>query len=166
MDPGVNRLEKKVKKNKSHRIRNLVKSSGFIPIILFIVLCAVFAVSSYYSSPSPVIESISPEIGYPGDVLEIQGRHFGNPEARHSRNIVLKPSGSAVYMAKNRLVLSDFIYWSDEKIRVKIPAETESGQMWIETKNGTSNSVIFTNRKEIPQILSGPVDPDSLIFQE
>ena len=155
----MNRLGKKLKKNKSHRIRKILKSSGFIPIILFSCLCAVYAVSSYYSSPSPVIESISPEIGYPGDILEIKGHHFGTPEKKPSKSIVLKPPGSAVYISKNRLVLSDFIYWSDEKIRVKIPSETESGPLWIENKNGTSNQVIFTNRNEIPQILSGPMAP-------
>ena len=152
-------MEKKLKKNKPKRIAKIIKSSIFVPGILFLVLCAVYAVSSYYSSPSPVIESISPEIGYPGDILEIKGHHFGTPDKKITNNIVMKPSGSAVYIAKNRLVLSDFIYWNDEKIRVKIPRETESGPLWVETRNGTSNEVIFTNRNEIPQILSGPVDP-------
>jgi hypothetical protein len=152
-------LDKNLKKNKPHKIRDFIKSSGFIPIVLFVFLCAVYAVSSFYSSPAPVIESISPEIGYPGDVLEIKGRHFRTPDRKLERSIIMKPSGSAVYIARTRLVLSDFIYWSDEKIRVKIPQEIESGPLWVENKNGTSNEVIFTNRKEIPQIISGPVDP-------
>ncbi len=152
-------MESSHKKSRITVFSRILKSSGFVPILLFLILCIVYSLSSYYSSPSPVIESITPEIGYPGDILEIKGRFFGDSDNKAPSSTILKPSGSAVYISKTRLVLSNFIYWSDTKIRVRIPVEIESGPIWIENKNGKSNQVIFTNRNEIPKILSGPADP-------
>jgi hypothetical protein len=134
-------------------------SSSFIPVLIFLFLSLVYGLTSYYSNPSPVIDSISPEIGYPGEILEIKGKHFGEPSLDNKEGLIIKPVDASVYMGQERLVLSDYLFWNDKQIRIRIPAEIASGSVFVEGKNGKSNEITFINRKEIPVIISGPVDP-------
>ncbi len=115
--------------------------------------------TSYFANPKPVIDSISPEIGYPGESLEIRGKHFGDPHIANKNGVGVKPVDSSVYIAMDRLVLSDYLIWSDRKIRIRIPDNVGSGAVFVESKRGKSNELVFINRKEIPTVISGSVDP-------
>ncbi|MCP5513893.1 MAG: IPT/TIG domain-containing protein [Spirochaetales bacterium] len=134
-------------------------SSCFIPVLIFIFLSLVYGFTSYFSNPSPVIDSISPEIGYPGETLELTGKHFGEPSPDNKEGLIIKPVDASVYIGRERLVLSDYLIWNDKKIRIRIPSDIASGGVFVENKSGKSNEITFINRKEIPVVISGPVDP-------
>ena len=139
------------------KIRN---SSIFIPLLIFLVLVFLYISTSFFIQFKPVIESIEPEIAQPGDVLVIKGKYFGNPaENKNESRITLKPVDSSVYISHDRLVLSDYISWENNKISVRIPSNVESGPIFVESKRGKSNEIVFINKKEIPIVLSGPAGP-------
>ena len=147
----------KIIKNILFKIRN---SSVFIPLLIFFIIVFLYILTSFLTQFKPVIESIEPEIGQPGDVLVIKGKYFGNPaENKNENRVTIKPVDSSVYISHDRLVLSDYIKWENDRISVRIPSNTASGPVFIESKRGKSNEVVFINKKEIPTILSGPVDP-------
>ncbi len=139
------------------KIRN---SSLFIPLSIFIILLFLYIFTSFLTQFKPVIESIEPEIGQPGDILVIKGKYFGNPADNKNENrITVKPVDSSVYIAHDRLVLSDYLRWENNKISVRIPENIASGPVFVESKRGKSNEVVFINKKEIPTVLSGPAEP-------
>ncbi|MCL2793551.1 MAG: IPT/TIG domain-containing protein [Spirochaetaceae bacterium] len=139
------------------RIRN---ASTFIPLVIFLGLVFLYIFTSYLTQFRPIIDSIEPEIGQPGDILVIRGRHFGNPaESENSSRITIKPVAASVYIAYDRLVLSDYINWENNKISLRIPANVSSGPVFVESRRGKSNQVVFINQKEIPTVLSGPIVP-------
>jgi len=136
------------------------KSSIFIPLLIFLILVFLYISTSFVIQFKPLIESIEPEIGQPGDILIIKGKYFGNPaENKNESRITLKPVDSSVYISHDRLVLSDYIKWENNKISVKIPSNVASGPVFVESKRGKSNEVVFINKREIPIVLSGPVGP-------
>jgi len=135
-------------------------SSIFIPLLIFLVLVFLYISTSFLIQFKPIIESIEPEIGQPGDILVIKGKYFGNPaENKNENRITLKPVDSSVYISHDRLVLSDYIRWENNKISVKIPSNVASGPVFVESKRGKSNEIVFINKREIPIVLSGPVGP-------
>ena len=140
-------------------VKRVKESSGFIPFAIFICLCIIYALTSHFSNPEPRIDKINPEIGFPGEILEITGKYFGEPRSDNTKGVTVKPVDASVYIAHNRLVLSDYLIWNDKKIRVRIPYDITSGAVYVESKRGKSNELIFINRKEIPTVLSGPVAP-------
>ena len=137
--------------------------------MIFLTLVFLYIFISFFTQFSPIIESIEPEIGQPGDILVIKGKYFGNPDDnRNESRITIKPVDSSVYIAHERLVLSDYIRWEDNRITVRIPSNIVSGPVFVESKRGKSNEVVFINRKEIPIILSGvgePGQPHILSFE-
>lgn len=135
------------------------KSSIFIPFLIFIFLLAIYLLTSNFSQQKPDITAISPEIGYPGEFLEIRGRNFGDPPLSSEGRLQIKPVECSVYISGNRLVLSDFLLWEDKLIRIRIPENVVSGSVFVENKNGKSNEILFINKKEIPTVVSGPVEP-------
>ncbi len=100
---------------------------------------------------APEITSITPEVGNPGDILEIQGLRFGENVDSSKRK---KPYNCSVFIGSRRLVLSDYLLWSDDKIEIKLPSDIRSGRLWVETEKGKSNAMLFTNRQEIPVTVS------------
>ena len=115
------------------------KSSIFIPFLIFIFLLAIYLLTSNFSQQKPDITAISPEIGYPGEFLEIRGRNFGDPPLSSEGRLQIKPVECSVYISGNRLVLSDFLLWEDKLIRIRIPENVVSGSVFVENKNGKSN---------------------------
>ena len=118
--------------------------SEILAFLVFFALIGVYLYFQHLQEDAPKIVSIAPEIGNPGDILEIQGLRFGEK----------KPYTCSVFIGERRLVLSDYIQWSDEKISIRLPADIKSGRLWVETEKGRSNTVLFTNRQEIPVTVS------------
>lgn len=121
--------------------------SEITAFLLLVALIGAFLFIRQIRHEEPVIKSITPEIGNPGDILELQGIRFG--ESRSSTGPV-KPLGSSVFIGDRRLVISDYLLWSDEKIRIRLPDDIRSGFVMIENKKGFSNKFLFTSRQEIP----------------
>lgn len=159
MNHPNNRKRKKLTHEKIYIIRKRISDSSiFVPFCIFLVLIVIYILTNYFTNIKPVITSIYPEIGFPGETLEISGKHFGNPNSQ-SNFVTVKPVDISVYIANRRLVLSDYISWSDEKIKIKIPQNISSGSVWVESKGGKSNDIIFINKREIPIVISGAVEP-------
>ncbi|GAB4371640.1 MAG: transglutaminase domain-containing protein [Spirochaetales bacterium] len=89
------------------------------------------------NSIRPHIRSIEPLVGLPGQSLTIRGWGFGNERVRITIGGVVPAS-------------SEYEEWTPTRIRVRIPPETPSGLVYVFNRNGKSNPVLFTNRKEIP----------------
>ncbi|MCL2294118.1 MAG: IPT/TIG domain-containing protein [Spirochaetes bacterium] len=139
------------------RIRN---ASTFIPLVLFAFLIFLYILTSFLTQNTPVIKSIYPVIGQPGDILVITGRHFGSPAGnQNGQRVTVKPVDASVYISYDRLVLSDYISWENNRITLRIPENVVSGPVFVESRRGTSNEVLFINRKEIPVVVSGPALP-------
>ena len=154
----MKRLIRRIKTAKQSSNSNSFSLSGLIPVFVFIFLLAAYAFSSHLSNLEPKINSISPEISYPGDMVEISGKYFGDPENKHELEL-RKPVEAAVVINGSRLVLSDYILWDDNRIIIRVPETAASGPLFIENKKGRSNEIVFINRKEIPTMLTGPVEP-------
>ena len=131
------------------QVKRLV--SEIIAFLLFFALLGVYVYFQHLQVDTPEITSINPEIGNPGDILEIQGLRFGENNDSSKRK---KPYNCSVFIGSRRLVLSDYLLWSDEKIEIKLPSDIKSGRLWVETEKGKSNSMLFTNRQEIPVTVS------------
>jgi hypothetical protein len=117
-------------------------------IAIAAILVAFLLLSSRLTGRPPVIDSITPKIGSPQDVMVITGRFFGS--GRNSAEVVI--GGYAP-------VSSDYLEWTESRISLRIPGDASSGMVRVVTKNGRSNAVLFTNRQQIPVVLSGPGKP-------
>lgn len=117
-------------------------------ITIFVLLIAVAVYSSVFNVEKPRISEISPPAAFPDDTLLIKGEGFGS-----ERN------GNDVIVAGIRLTSSHYEKWSESEIRITVPHGVQSGRVFVVTGNGKSNGILFTNRKHIPVILSGPVEP-------
>jgi transglutaminase-like putative cysteine protease len=130
------------------------KRKEFIYIAALAGMIAFLALSSQMTGRPPVIESITPKIGYPSDVMVITGRFFG--EAR---------DGGEVVIAGYSPVSSDYLEWNENRISLRIPEDVISGMVRVITKNGRSRGILFTNREQIPVVLSGPGEPGQPYIQ-
>ena len=120
-------------------------------VLFTVILAAILAVlllSSRMTGRPPQIESITPKIGFPQDVMVITGKFFGD-----ERN------GGEVVIGGYMPVSSGYLDWSDSQISLRIPEEVGSGMVRVITKNGKSKGLLFTNKQQIPVVLSGPGKP-------
>ncbi len=143
MNPNLSEMEDARKSQGP--LGRLVRHKAFVPVVLFLFITILFSFSSQFSDRPPEIESITPEIGVPGDVLIITGKNFG--ESR---------SGGEVLIAGTRPVSSSYIEWKDNRISVRIPRGVGSGMVTVNTASGRSRGVLFTNRNHIPVVIEGP----------
>ena len=76
-----------------------------------------------------------------GQIITLVGKNFGNE--RQSSTVVFTKHGElppVVALEENH----DYDFWSDEKIRVRIPNGAESGSVFVETKLSRSNALPLT----------------------
>jgi transglutaminase-like putative cysteine protease len=130
------------------------KRKEFIYIAALAGVIAFLALSSRMTGRPPLIESITPKIGYPSEVMVITGRFFGE-----ERN------GAEVVIAGRTPVSSDYLEWNENRISLRIPDDAVSGMVRVITKNGKSAGILFTNRQQIPVVLSGPGEPGQPYIQ-
>ncbi|MCR5436344.1 MAG: IPT/TIG domain-containing protein [Treponema sp.] len=113
------------------RLGCLLSLIGIILLIMFFI--------GYKIQPEPVIESIVPPVGAPGDIVVINGRNFGE-----SRDM------SYVEIAGSKLTSSSYVSWSDTKIKIIVPANVQDGLVIVGTKNVQSKPALFANEVDIP----------------
>jgi transglutaminase-like putative cysteine protease len=124
------------------------KRREFIFTSVLLVLLAFLLLSSRMTGRPPLIESFTPKIGFPQDVMVITGKYFG--EERNGGEVVI--GGYAP-------VSSGYLGWSDSRISLRIPEDVSSGMVRVITKNGKSKGLLFTNKEQVPVVLSGPGKP-------
>jgi transglutaminase-like putative cysteine protease len=125
-----------------------LKHPALIPVAIFIVLIAIYLVSSIISGSKPEIESLKPSVAFPGEQIIINGINFGNTV-----------DDGFVIIAGIRPTVSSYIEWSDTKIILRIPDEVGSGRIFVNSRKSLSNGLLFTNKENIPVIISGPAGP-------
>ncbi len=106
---------------------------------LFLLFFGLTAFIANLAHRNPVLNAIIPAIGESGEVVVIQGRHFGDD----------KDSGW-IEIAGNRLSGTAYISWSDTNIMAILPVTVEDGLVYVCRGNKRSNPLIFANRKNIP----------------
>lgn len=124
------------------------KRREFIFTAVLLVLTTFLLLSSRMTGRPPLVESITPKIGFPQDVMVITGKYFED-----ERN------GGEVVIGGYAPVSSGYLDWSDSRISLRIPEDVSSGMVRVITKNGKSKGLLFTNRQQVPVVLSGPGKP-------
>ena len=109
-------------------IKKLFRSRLFIPLLLLLAVGGFFVynASGYYRFPE--ILNIEPSVAYPGELIAIQGAHFGDSR-----------KGAEVRIAGSRPLSGSYQSWNDNLIIVEVPAEVGSGMVTVETRRGISN---------------------------
>jgi transglutaminase-like putative cysteine protease len=115
---------------------------------ILVAILGVLLLSSRMTGRPPQIDSITPKIGFPQDVMVITGKYFGDVR-----------NGGEVVIGGYAPVSSGYLDWSDTQISLRIPEEVNSGMVRVITKNGKSKGLLFTNKQQIPVVLSGPGKP-------
>lgn len=87
----------------------------------------------------PVIDSINPPVGSPGDLIIISGKGFGNTRETNY-----------VEFGGSKLTSSSYISWTDTEIKVVLPANVKDGLVVVETKNNRSKPAFFANATAAP----------------
>ena len=106
--------------------------------IIALILGTVFFINKQ-RTPIPEIESIDPPVGAPGDVIVISGKNFGDVRDM-----------SYVEFSGAKLTASSYISWSEDKIKIVLPANVQDGLVVVGTKNLRSKPSLFANEVNIP----------------
>lgn len=116
-----------------------------LAFLVFSALVSLFALAIHRK---PSIDSISPSIGEPGEVMVIRGSDFGASKG-----------DSWVEIAGDRLSSSACLSWTDTVIMITLPSTIGDGLLFVHTGNGRSNPELFANRENIPVSVKDSVDP-------
>ena len=115
----------------------LLRVLGIGSIVAIIIFSIYFI--SFQTKLIPEIESIVPPVGSPGDVILINGKNFGN-----NRDM------NYVEIAGTRLTASSYISWTDNCIKLVLPANVKDGLVYVGIKDMRSNPSLFANEVDIP----------------
>ena len=124
--------------------QRIIRSKGFIPSIVVIVLALFVLLSPRMGGSPPRLESITPSRAKPGDVMILSGRNFGS--AQENSEVRISGISPTSY---------DYTEWTETRISVRIPEEAGSGIVYVLTKSGRSGGLLFISQKDIPQPASG-----------
>lgn len=130
----------------SYTFRKYPLFRAFLIVLFTALIVTATAIILHQTKKLPVIDGLNPPVSESGELVTITGSHFGTMR-----------SDSYVELGGNRLVSSAYSTWTDEKIQLIIPFNTNDGLLYIITPNGRSNPVVFTCRTTIPV----PVKPDA-----
>jgi len=89
------------------------------------------------NKPMPLLTSLSPVSGLVGDTVTISGSRFGS-----------KKDSSVVGF--NNTEVTEYVSWSDTRVRVKVPAGGTTGPVVVRTSTGISNEMDFTVKNLVP----------------
>ncbi|HKL85502.1 MAG TPA: transglutaminase domain-containing protein [Treponemataceae bacterium] len=128
---------------KKKNIISLFQRSDLIRFLtipfLFLILTAGIGGITLLGHSKPHIETISPNIGEPGDILVIKGSNFGKEQ-----------NDNWVEINGSRITESSYRKWEDTVILVELPQNIRDGLVYIHTKTSKSKPVMFANKKNIP----------------
>ena len=127
--------------------REVIFTSALLVLLAFLLL------SSRMTGRPPLVESITPKIGFPRDVMVITGKYFGD-----ERN------GGEVVIGGYAPVSSGYLDWSDSRISLRIPEDVSSGMVRVITKNGERFKRIKPGLHRISQFAQHPASDFSQVF--
>jgi len=88
---------------------------------------------------TPIIYSISPQIGNMGEPLTIKGANFGRERDVSYVTIAgVQPTGTS------------YLDWQDDEITIKVPEFSEAGLVYAHVKGRKSNGMLYANRATLP----------------
>ncbi len=140
--PGETDGEEEKDKVKPHQ--RLLRSKGFIPSVVVVVLIVFVLLSPRMAGSPPRLDSLTPARAKPGDVMILSGHNFGNSQ-----------EGSEVRISGISPTSQDYTEWTDTRISLRIPEEAGSGIVYVLTKSGRSSGLLFISQNDIPQPASG-----------
>ena len=111
-----------------------VLSLLLVSIIIFLIIFY-----NVKSKPVPIVDSINPPVGSPGDVVVIRGSNFGDVRDMNY-----------VEIAGSKLTNSAYLSWEDNCIKIILPANVQDGLVYVGTKDRKSEPVLFANEVDIP----------------
>ncbi len=109
-----------------------------VVFIISIILGAIYLVG-FRTKLVPEITSVVPPVGSPGDLVVINGENFGSVRDM-----------SYVEIAGSKLTASSYISWSNNCIKIVLPANVQDGLLVVGTKEMRSKPALFANEVEIP----------------
>lgn len=129
--------------NQDNSSRYFIRKSPAIRFLLWIAFAVAFILGSILFSlrikDKPVIYSLNPPIGSPGDLVIISGKDFGSIR-----------DTNYVEFGGFKLTSSSYIYWSDTEIKVVLPPNVQEGLVVVGTKNARSKPAFFANTTAAP----------------
>lgn len=120
---------------------SLVRASCAL-VLLVIALVILYFVTDR-NKPIPVIDSINPPVGSPGDVVVLEGKNFG--EIRDM---------SYVEIAGSKLTATSYISWDDNCIKLVLPSNVQDGLVVVGVNHLRSKPVLFANEVDIPVLVT------------
>ena len=112
---------------------------GSIVAVIFLIL-GFFSLLSVSAKKVPVIHSVNPPVGSPGDLMIIEGENFGNQRS----------SSDYVQVGASRITNTGYLSWSDTQIKILLPSNVTDGLVIVATKSGQSKPGFFANEAGIP----------------
>ena len=109
-----------------------------VVFIISIILGVIYLVG-FRTKQVPEITSVVPPVGSPGDLVVINGENFGSVRDM-----------SYVEIAGSKLTASSYISWSNNCIKIVLPANVQDGLLVVGTKEMRSKPALFANEVEIP----------------
>lgn len=119
----------------------------FALILVMLAVAGIF-IFTIRTTPTPEITSINPSMGNPGDLVTIKGKNFGN-----ERDMAY------VEFSGNRLTASSYVSWTDDTIKVIIPANIQNGLVVVGNNKHRSSPSFFANENDIPVEVKETVKP-------
>lgn len=109
-----------------------------IVFIISLILGVIYLIG-FRTKLVPEITSVVPPVGSPGDLVVINGENFGSVRDM-----------SYVEIAGSKLTASSYISWSNNCIKIVLPANVQDGLLVVGTKEMRSKPALFANEVEIP----------------
>lgn len=129
-------------------LKRITSHRAFLPVAVFAALVVVLVVMTNITNRPPVIETITPQVGYPGTIMTITGANFGGSRGT-----------SEIIIAGIRPTTSAYLEWTNKRISVRVPSDVQSGMVYIKRNTGRSNGKLFTNRNNIPVLVKTTTAP-------
>ncbi|WP_294429597.1 transglutaminase domain-containing protein [uncultured Treponema sp.] len=134
-------------KNDSPKIKNifslLFRKYSFFRTLLYILIVAialaVISVATVKSKKIPTIDSVIPVVGTAGDTMVIRGSNFGSVRGTNY-----------VEIGGNRITASGYVNWTENLIKLVLPANVQDGLVIVVTQSGKSKPGFFANEAGIP----------------
>ena len=111
---------------------------GIWLVIIIVVLFSI-PVAGKTSKKKPVIDSVIPPTGSPGDLVVICGSGFGDTK-----------ESSFVEISGSRVTTSGIKAWTDTRIDFVVPYNVQDGLICVQTAAGRSDPSFFANSAGIP----------------
>ncbi|MBP3608649.1 MAG: IPT/TIG domain-containing protein [Treponema sp.] len=112
----------------------------FSVVVFILLVVGLFSLINYRSRKVPIITSITPPVGAPGDIMIISGENFGP-----TRN-----TSDYVEVSGSKITASGYLAWQDTLIKIILPANVQDGLVIVSTKSGSSEPGFFANKAGIP----------------